>query len=124
MIRKKINPWANLVIAMLSINQYPLDKTFKIFDQLESGGLFDPLKIASWHYDELCQRLIESGYDRGRMNDIFAERLWSIRNLSDNFSAYEKILANGTESEVTKVLSQIKGVGPVVIKNYLQLRGK
>ena len=120
---KKINPWANIVIAMLSLNSYPLERTWKLFDKLSENGFFDPRNIASWSYDELCQRLIASGYDRGGMNDIFAERLWSIRNLADNVSGYEKIIANGTEAEVTKVLSKIKGVGPVVLKNYLLLRG-
>ncbi len=120
---KKNNPWANLVIAMLSLNSYPIERTWTLFDKLGANGLFNPQNIASWSYDELCQRLISSGYDRGRMNDIFAERLWSIRNLADNVSGYEKIIANGTEDDVTKVLSKIKGVGPVVIKNYLLLRG-
>lgn len=119
---KPINPWANLVVAMLAVNQYPLEKTFKIFDQLEENGLFDPHNFASWSIEELFKRLIASNYDRGRMNRIFADRLQTIGCLVDDLNKNEQILLSGTEQDIISLLKRVKGIGPVVIKNFMLLR--
>lgn len=119
-----INPWANLVIAMLSLNNYPLEKTWKIYDRLETNGLFNPLNFASWRHEELFDKLISSNYDRGAMTGIFVERLSTIAALVDDVTANEQILANGTRQEIVNLLTRIKGVGPVVLNNYMLLRGK
>lgn len=122
--QRKVNHWGNLVVAMLSLNQYPLEKTLNIYDRLESNGLFDPHKIKEWSYDKLYNRLIDSGYDRGRMTDYFAERLWSLGLLVDDFTANDNILAAGSDIEVALLLTKIRGVGPVVLKNYKRLSEK
>jgi SNF2 family DNA or RNA helicase len=109
---------------VLEYIKYPMDKTFGIFDKLEANGLFDPRNMAKWSYDELFDRLIASGYDRGKLTDIFGERIWSLSRLVDDYTANEKILTEGTEQEIVNLLSKIKGLGPVVLKNYMLLRGK
>ena len=69
-------PWADLVIAILSVNNYPLDKTFGLFDRLAEAGLFDPAKLETWGLAEISRGLGAAGYDRGpTMTRIFAERL-------------------------------------------------
>lgn len=116
------NIWANLVIAMLSVNNYPLDKTWQIFDLLKGNGLFDPHNFALWSHEELYQRLIASNYSRGAMTGIFVNRLLTISNLLDDMKSCEHILVNGTSEEITKALSKVKGIGPVVLNNLMILR--
>ena len=116
------NIWANLVIAMLSLNNFPLDKTWKIFDQLNANGLFDPHNFAKWSYEELSQKLIASNYNRGAMTGIFVERLLTISNLLDDMKSNEQILANGPRQEIENILKRVKGIGPVVIDNFLIIR--
>lgn len=116
------NIWAYLVIAMLSVNLYTLEKTWKIFDQLKANGLFDPHNFAIWSHEELLQKLIASNYNRGAMIGIFVERLITISNLVDDIKSNELILATGTRQEVAKLLTRIKGVGPVVLDNFFILR--
>lgn len=118
------NVWANLVIAMLSVNQYPVEKTWTIFDQLKANGLFDPLNFGKWNYVELYNRLNDSNYNRGKMMPIFIERLLSLSNLLGDVKKNENILATGTKDEVSELLKKVKGVGPVVINTFFLIRGK
>jgi 3-methyladenine DNA glycosylase/8-oxoguanine DNA glycosylase len=124
-ITKSGNAWANVVIAMLSVNRYPIERTFELFNQLDANGLFDPHNLASWNHSELFKKLEKSGYKRGDvLIGLLTERLLSLGSLAKNMQANEKILANGNIQEVTDLLSQVKGIGPVVLKNFLLLRGK
>lgn len=49
--------WAYLVMGVLSVNHYPLHKTFLLFDQLKAEGLFRPSNLASLSLDEIARRL-------------------------------------------------------------------
>ena len=59
-------PWADLVIALLSVNNYSLEKTFSLFDGLAEVELFDPANLAAWDLSEISRRMGRAGYDRGR----------------------------------------------------------
>lgn len=36
------SPWKDLVIAILAVNQYSLEKTYPLVGSLDKTGLFDP----------------------------------------------------------------------------------
>lgn len=121
----KINIWANIVMSMLAVNQYPLEKVALLYDKLDANGLFDPQKLASIEHADLFQKLNDSGYNRADVVVGFlTERLMSLGSLAANLKKNEEILSSGTEQEVAALLSNVKGVGPVVLKNFLTLRGK
>jgi hypothetical protein len=118
---KELNNWAYVVTAMLSVNQY---SALGIYDNLESNGLFDLPNLATWSYQEIFKRLEDSGYKRGDfLTGSLAGRLKSLGSLAESLGENEKILANGSKAEVTALLSKVKGIGPVVISNFLLLRG-
>ena len=37
------DPWADLVVAMLSVNSFPLDRSYQYFGGLEDEGMAEPV---------------------------------------------------------------------------------
>ena len=68
--------WVNLVVAILSVNNYPLDRTFERLQQLESAGLLDPGNLRNWDISQMVRHLGAAGYNRGPvLTKIMGERL-------------------------------------------------
>lgn len=125
--RRYTNPWADLVVAILSVNRYPLDRTFALFNNLEAEGLFDPRVLASSTASEIARKLGNAGYSRGdAMTAIFTDRLLSVGALAkrESFSVCERTLKGGTRSDVERLIGGVKGVGPTVLENFFLLRGR
>jgi hypothetical protein len=123
---KHTNPWADLVIAMLSVNNYPLDRTFALFDKLEAEGLFDPSVLASATASEVACKLGAAGYNRGdTMTAIFTDRLLSLGALAkrESPSVCQRTLEGRVREDVENLLADVKGVGPRVLENFFLLRG-
>jgi hypothetical protein len=123
----KANPWADLVIAMLSVNSYSLEKTFSLFDSLAEQGLFVPTKLSALGQADIAKRLGAAGYSRGdTMTAIFAERLGSLGRLTADIPVEDctRILLIGGREEVSSLLSRVKGIGPRVLANFFILRGE
>jgi hypothetical protein len=119
------DPWADLVIAILSVNNYPLDKTFALFESLKENGLLDPTALAAVGPADVAQRLGSAGYNRGdTMTAIFTDRLVSLGRLTSDvpIDVCNSILSSGTRDEVSSLLSSVKGVGPKVLNNFFVLR--
>jgi hypothetical protein len=117
------NPWPDLIMAMLAVNKYPLEKVFALFEALDSRNLFDPESLARRDSGEIARDLKRAGYDRGpELTNILAERIWSLRALGSDFAESEAILAHGSKHEVETLLECVSGVGPMVLKNFLLLR--
>src|SRR5262245_43517047 len=55
----------DLVIALLAVNGWTLDKVFSLRDGLQAQGLFDPDRVASMPHAEVFDRLGRAGYSRG-----------------------------------------------------------
>ncbi len=120
------NPWADLVVAMLSVNSFPLERTYQCFDGLEAEGLFLPEKLGEWDEAEVARRLGSAGYDRGpTMTAIFSERLVALgRYATENgIQECERRLKDDPPERVSDFLRPIHGVGEVVVRNFLALRG-
>lgn len=117
--------WSSLVIAMLSVNNYPLDRTLSHFEELELQGLFNPENLAIWNLDETVQRLTRGGYDRGPvLTAILAERLVALGRYAKEVGRerFEKTLADGEPNEISEMLMPVRGIGPVVLGNYKLLQ--
>jgi hypothetical protein len=117
---KNANLWGNVVIAILSVNQY---SALSLAEDLDANGLFDLRNLAAWDHAEIYKRLEQSGYKRGEfLTGSMTERLISLGKLAENFQENDQILANGNKGEVTALLSKVKGIGPLVLSNVLALR--
>jgi len=119
-------PWADLVMSILSVNNYPLDRTFALFDGLKAEGLFEPVVLAETTASGIAQKLCAAGYNRGRgMTEIFTERLLSLGCFLAEHALddVERVLVHGSREDICKLLGPIKGVGPRVLDNFFATRG-
>ena len=57
-------PLADLVMAMLAVNNWRIEQSGTIFDGLISEGLFDPYSILSKEHGELGESLRRAGYKK------------------------------------------------------------
>jgi hypothetical protein len=117
--------WEDLVLAILSVNQYSLEKTYLAVETLRREGLFKPQNLAQWTSKEIGARLRNGGYDRGGfMTWLFADRLESLGKFVDSVGveACEKVLLRGEANEVKRFLQPVNGIGPKVLANFFVLR--
>jgi hypothetical protein len=68
--------WDDLLISILSVNQYSLERTYDLLQGLHKQNITDPVSLAYWEPQKIEMRLRAGGYDRGSfMTRLFAERL-------------------------------------------------
>ncbi len=117
--------WHDLVVSMLAVYNYTLEKVDAYSAGLEKQGLFEPDKIKKMSHEEIFAALEKSGYKRGNLNAIFTERVQGLGEYVDKKGQNhcESILKNKDKEAIITLLKPIKGVGPKVIENYLELRG-
>ncbi|MCZ2155719.1 MAG: hypothetical protein LC114_17780 [Bryobacterales bacterium] len=118
--------WRDLVVAVLAVNQYSLERTYFNSQGLVTECLADPVSLSKWSADEIVERLCKAGYDRGPfMTRLFAERLHALGLALSNqmTSDISGILDSGDRIAIEKVLMPIRGVGPRVLANFFLLRG-
>jgi len=117
--------WEDLVLSILSVNGYSLEKTYSVADQLRKERLFDPEKLGLWTPQEIAIRLRRGGYDRGEfLTTLLAIRLAALGVFVERVGEEEaeQILMNGNTTEIREFLQPVKGVGPHVLGNFAVLR--
>jgi hypothetical protein len=118
--------WEDLVIAMLSVNQYSLERTYSSNALLREQGLFEPENLARWGVDEICERLCKGGCNRGSyMSKLFAVRLACLGDFiaREGVDHCVEILMSKNIKEIERLLIRVKGIGPKVLANFFLLRG-
>lgn len=64
MATNRDNPWEDLIVAILSVNNYSLEKTYSAIETLRGEGLFHPENLVRWTSKEIGTRLRRGGYNR------------------------------------------------------------
>src|SRR5216683_2135457 len=119
--------YESLFVAVLSVNNYPLEKTWKIRAGLEKEGLFDPKTVAVLPLEKLFERLRRAGYDRGEfLTGLLASRLQSAGEflVAYGIDSATRALSEGSAADVQAMLKNVRGIGPAVVRNFLLLRGQ
>lgn len=117
--------WEDLVLAILSVNNYSLEKAYSAVDSLRGEGVFDPKKLARWTLEEIALRLRRGGYDRGEyLTKLLANRLMSLAVFVDRvgIEEAERILTTYGKTEIGQFLQPVSGIGPQVLVNFSVLR--
>jgi hypothetical protein len=118
--------WEDLVVAVLSVNQYSLERTYSALEGLRTSGLFEPANLMKWDVDEFGRRLRAAGCDRGEfMTNLFAVRLASLGHFlsQTGVEQVKRVLRSKNHQLIEQTLLPVKGTGPKVIKNYCFLQG-
>ena len=119
------NPWPDLIVAMLAVNSYSLEKVWANYDALAAAGVFDPERLRELGFEGIYRVLKESGYDRGEfMTKSIAVRLSHLDAFierNDRVSC-ELFLRSADAEQLRSFLLGVTGIGPAVIRNYILLR--
>jgi hypothetical protein len=116
--------WGDLLVSMLSVNSYSLEKAYAHLQGLQSEGLCTPDNLTKWTAEDIASRLKAAGVDRGSfMNGLYSQRLASLgeavrRIGATNFT--NSLLAKRVE--ISSLLMPIEGIGPKVLMNFFMLR--
>lgn len=120
------DPLADLVMAMLAVNQWRIEQSAAIFDSLKGEGLFDPKTILSKEHGELGESLRRAGYKKSAyVIDLLCDRLhdMALKFEGDGRRTFEMFCNNKDKAQLRELLLLINGVGPRVIENFFSLRG-
>ena len=120
------SPWQDLVIAILAVNQYSLEKTYPLVASLDKTGLFDPTVLRNLDCAQIEDCLRKGGCDRGSfMTALFSRRLAALGDFirRQGLAARDQALVSGDPGTIEAFLIGVYGIGPKVIGNYLFLRG-
>lgn len=115
----------DLFIAVLSVNQYSIEKTWTKRDPLQSAGLLNPVTLSRVTIADIARLLKETGLDRGLfLTDLLAQRLSHVARfiLDLGVPQAKQILASERREEIAAVFTKAKGIGPKVISNFGVLR--
>ena len=118
--------WEDLVVSILSVNQYSIEKSYSLIEQLREQGLVAPHNLISWEQSEIARRLYRAGYNRGEfMTNAFANRLASLGDYikDKGIDHCQQILLSSNRALIERTLRPVKGVGNVVLNNFYILRG-
>jgi hypothetical protein len=122
---KDDNAWDDLIVSILSVNQYSLEKTFAVLGALRAGKITDPTNLARWTHEEMTDNLKSSGCNRGAfMTGLFAQRLCSVGELirTKGIAHCESVLISGDRRMIEELLLPVNGIGPKVLQNFFLLR--
>jgi hypothetical protein len=119
------NPWEDLVISILAVNHYSLERTYQYVEGLRNAGLCDPWQLVKWDEKEIADRLIWAGCDRGSfMTSLYALRLANLGAMveSKGIEDCSKVISSCDTHAIEELLLPVNGIGPKVIANFCCLR--
>jgi hypothetical protein len=105
-----------LVMALLAVNNYSLEKVWELLPRLRAQGLTKPGQVASEDLSRLTVRLAEAGYDRGRLTPMFADRLQHLMMAieSGRLDSLRSAATRKDRQAVHGTLRRVRGIGPQV----------
>lgn len=116
----------NLLIALLAVNNWSLERVFDLRGPLRDVGLLDFETVATLSEAAVAGRLAAAGHTRGEyMNKLMAVRILSMASVlsSDELTRLSEHLRQGRRDAVDATLNRIKGVGPSVRRSFWALEG-
>ena len=121
------NVWEDLVVSIISVNQYSLEKTYAAIDGIRSEKLATPDHLTTWGSPYIEERLRAAGCDRGTFmtRRLFAERLAALGSFvrEQGVERCQSVIAGKDTKAIEALLLPINGIGPVVLKRFYLLRG-
>lgn len=111
----------DIAIAMLAVNNYPLEKAQSLRSGLREQGWFEPEKVTKWTHQEAVSRLVTAGFNRGPgFNTRFADRLQelALHARDKGFASLGLAIERGDRQATEQELLSIYGVGPAAVRSF------
>jgi hypothetical protein len=114
----------DLVVSVLAIYQYSLEKTYNLRDDLRREGVFDLDAMARKQLPDVVAALHAAGYQRGKTTAIFADRILELAQAARKGVLTEALHAwnAGQHDRADSLLLAIPGIGPRVLENFHMLQ--
>lgn len=119
------NPIEDLIVSLLSVGGFPLERTWRLLPNLAREELTNPEVVTQLDAEEIVKRLVRAGYNRGAA----VTRMMALRLIHVHIAVQQRKLvqacqklANGNTDAAEHLLCSISGVGPVVFNNFVLLR--
>lgn len=108
-----------LLMALLSVNNFSLEKAWLLLPRLREAGLTDPARVATMDMAATIEALTLAGYDRKKLTWLFAERVKALMAAihSGELAGLDAAIAAKDKAEASELLGQVRGIGPTVIEN-------
>src|SRR3954464_9666120 len=111
----------NVLISILAVNGWTVDRVFPLTDRFRAVGLLDFATISALPKEDIAERLARAGYARGEyMNLLLAGRVLSLATAltAAELNRLKQCLVEGRTIDVSDTLRGITGVGPVVLETF------
>lgn len=108
-----------LLMALLAVNNYPLEKAWSLLPRMRDLGLTDPARVAAMDMPTAIEALTRGGYDRKNLTWMFAERVMALMVAihGGELAGLDEAIAAKDKARATELLDRVRGVGPTVIQN-------
>jgi hypothetical protein len=108
-----------LVVPLLAVNRFGLEKVYALLPALRNGGLTSPNLVAKKDVGDVMMRLCHAGYDRGMLTEMMAGRLVSLMNavIEGKLDYLNDFVTNNKRDEALALLCTVNGIGPAVAKD-------
>jgi hypothetical protein len=108
-----------LLMALLSVNNFSLEKAWALLPRMREAGLTDPVRVEGMDMAAAIEALTGAGYDRKNLTWLFAERVKALMAAihGGELAGLDEAIVKKDKDRATELLSQVGGVGPTVIQN-------
>lgn len=108
-----------LLMAVLAVNNYRLEKAWALLPRMRELGLTDPARVAAMDMPATIEALTGAGYDRKSLTWMFAERVMALMAAihGGELAGLDEAIAAKDKARATELLDRVRGVGPTVIQN-------
>jgi len=112
-----------IIVSLLAVNSYGVEKSYALLPNLRNMGLTDPTQVAKADTVDVMMRLDRSGYNRGMLSDMMADRLINLMKAVSNGELEDLtgLVSKGDEAGASELLCKVKGIGPRVAENVWML---
>ncbi len=112
-----------IVVSVLAVNRYPLEKSYSLLPNLRKLGLTDPTKVANANSPDVMMRLDRAGYHRGLLTEMMAGRLIGLMNAvsEGQLDSLSNMVTKGEKDQAKQLLCRMKGIGPQVAADVWML---
>ena len=116
----------HLVVAMLTVNNWALEKAWAILPKLTELELCDPQRLSALSHDEIFARLKRAGYTKSDyVVGLLADRLREMAKVMATVKPEKltELMEPGHEKDRDQFFLALKGVGPAVLESFVALQG-
>lgn len=104
----------DLVVALLAVNQYPVDRAVALMPAFRERGLLDPEAIARMGQPQVIEAMKDAGYTRGGYLPIVSYRLFQLMEAvaSGGLDTLPAFVASNDRDGFVAKLTELHGFGP------------